>query len=142
MTRLVLVTTLLLTLCVAGFGEDQGSSAPAPPQNSMTTYVVGVIRKGPTWGTGTPAERQRIQDGHLANIRKMTETGKLVVAGPFESEELRGLFIFGVSSTAEAQELLKDDPAVAAGRLTVDLYQWYAPAGLTVASQGIARLRQ
>jgi uncharacterized protein YciI len=123
-----------------GFGENQGSSTPAPPQISMTTYVVGVIRKGPTWGTGTPAERQRIQDGHLANIRRMTQTGKLVVAGPFESEELRGLFIFGVSSTAEAQELLKDDPAVAAGRLAVDLYQWYAPPGLSVVTQGASKL--
>ena len=101
----------------------------------MTTYVVGVIRKGPNWGMGTPSEQQRMQEGHMANIRKMGDTGKLITAGPIENSDLRGLFIFGVSSTEEARALVNEDPAVAARRLTVDLYQWYAPEGLRVGSQ-------
>jgi len=40
--------------------------------------------------------------------------------------------IFGTSSTKEARALVNTDPVVVAGRLTVDLYRWYAPVGLTV----------
>ena len=68
----------------------------------------------------------------MANIRKMADTGKLITAGPFENDQLRRLFFFGISSTEEARALVNEDPAVVAGRLTVDLYQWYAPAGLRV----------
>jgi hypothetical protein len=41
-------------------------------------------------------------------------------------------FIFGTSSTEEARALVNTDPVVPAGRLTVDLYQWYTPVGLRV----------
>jgi hypothetical protein len=41
-------------------------------------------------------------------------------------------FMIGTSSTENTRALVKTDPIVAAGRLTVDLYQWYAPVGLRV----------
>ncbi|RYZ18706.1 MAG: hypothetical protein EOO16_21805, partial [Chitinophagaceae bacterium] len=58
--------------------------------------------------------------------------GKLVVAGPMRKNErsLRGLFIFNVRTIAEAQELLKTDPAVAADLLDAELYEWYGSAAL------------
>jgi uncharacterized protein len=138
MRRVLLAAVLVLASNESGLSDERGSNSPTQSQVPMTTYVVGVIRKGPNWGTGTPSERQRIQDGHMANIRKMADTGKLIAAGPFENDQLRGLFIFGVSSTEEARALVNEDPAVVAGRLTVDLYQWYAPAGLRVDLQTVS----
>lgn len=122
---------LIVTGASSALAQGNVPSVPNLPQPIMTTYVVGVIRRGPSWGSGTADDAQRIQEGHMANIRKMASTGKLIIAGPFEDRDVRGLFIFGVDSEDDARALLRDDPAVESGRLIVDLYQWFAPAGLS-----------
>jgi uncharacterized protein len=103
------------------------------PKYEMTNYIMGLLRKGPNWtGTATP-ETQRIQDGHMENIRRMAASGKLVVAGPFgDNGDLRGVFIFHQTSLEEARAMVDQDPAVKAGRLVVDLHPWFAAAGLRV----------
>ena len=103
------------------------------PKYEMTTYILGLLRKGPNWtGAGTE-ETQRIQAGHMANIRKMAATGKLVVAGPLtDNGDVRGVFIFGQTSLEEARAMVEQDPAVKAGRLVFELHPWFAGAGLRV----------
>ena len=67
----------------------------------------------------------------MANINRLAETGKLVLAGPFvDSGDRRGVFIFKVDSMSEAQALTDTDPAVIAGRLKVVLYHWSVPKGM------------
>ncbi len=99
----------------------------------MTEYVVGLLRKGPRWTPGSTPETQKIQEGHLENIRKMASGGKLVVAGPFtDNGDLRGIYVFHGVSMNEARTMVDADPAVKAGRLVVDLHPWYAGTGLRV----------
>lgn len=103
------------------------------PKYEMGHYVMGLLRRGPNAGTGDQAERERIQEGHLANIRKMAATGKLIVAGPFEDNgDLRGIFIFQGVTMEEARAMTDDDPAIKAGRLVLELHPWFAAAGLKV----------
>jgi uncharacterized protein YciI len=102
-------------------------------QYEMTTYHLVLLQKGPAWTRESTPESKKLQEGHMANIRKMAESGKLVVAGPIASEHnLRGIFIFASSSIEEVREWCAQDPAVKAGRLTVDVYPWYAAKGLKV----------
>jgi len=99
----------------------------------MTKYVMGLLRKGPNWSAASTEETQRIQEGHMANIRKMAAGGKLVVAGPFTDKgDVRGVFIFQQTSIEEARAMVYEDPAVKAGRLVVELHPWFAAAGLRV----------
>jgi uncharacterized protein YciI len=66
----------------------------------------------------------------MANINAMAATGKLVIAGPFENAgNYAGVFVFKVASLDEAKALAEGDPAVKAGRLTVDVHQWMVPHG-------------
>jgi len=112
------------------FGADEKK---AEPKYEMTNYVMGLLRRGPNWTASSTAETQRIQDGHMANIRKMAATGKLIVAGPFgDNGDLRGVFIFQGATLEEARAMVDQDPAVIAGRLVVDLHPWFAAAGLRV----------
>ena len=61
----------------------------------------------------------------------MWELGTLVAAGPFlDDGDLRGIFIFKADSIGEARALAAADPAIAAGRLRLDLWDWFAPAGI------------
>nr|WP_067062819.1 YciI family protein [Mucilaginibacter sp. L294] len=72
--------------------------------------------------------------GHMANIGKLAANGKLVVAGPMGKNDkgYRGIFIFNVKTVAEAQELLKSDPAVQSKILEAEIYPWYGSAALPV----------
>lgn len=128
------IRIFLLALSLAPLALNaQETARTTPDKIQMTTYVVGFLKKGPNWGAGTKEEGERIQERHLANIRKMAEAGKLIVAGPFsDNGELRGMFIFKVASVEEARALAEQDPAIQTGRLALELHPWFAAEGLKV----------
>ena len=99
----------------------------------MEAYQLGLLRKGPNSGTGTKEEAEKIQAGHMANIGKMAQGGKLLAAGPMMDDgDLRGIFLFKAASLDEARALAAEDPAIKAGRLKLDLYAWQAPKNIGV----------
>jgi uncharacterized protein YciI len=92
-------------------------------------YYLGFLRRGTKFTNEETPERQKIQEGHMANIRRLGAMGKLIAAGPFMDDgDLRGIFVFKTATLEEANELTNTDPAVKAGRLRIDLYSWQVPA--------------
>jgi uncharacterized protein YciI len=61
----------------------------------------------------------KIMQGHLANIKKMTKEGKLLAAGPFEGGG--GIFIFNSSSKEDVIEWMKADPGIQINRWKVEM---------------------
>ena len=111
-------------------GSPEKKSA-APPEESMRMYVLGLIYRGEKWTPEQTEESAKIQEAHMANIGRLAEEGKLILAGPFAgSGDLRGLFLFDATTVEEARALADTDPAVKAGRLRVDLIPWYGPTGI------------
>ena len=71
-----------------------------------------------------------IQTGHLAHLDQMGRDGYLSIAGPFgDNTNMRGILIFNVASLEKVHELLDDDPAVVAGRLTYEVHPWWGAKG-------------
>ena len=104
---------------------------PAQAPLTRSGYVFGLLVRGPKSTGEQTEETKKIQEGHMANINRLAETGKLVLAGPFvDGGDRRGVFIFKVDSLGEAQALTDTDPAVIAGRLKIVLYQWSVPKGM------------
>ena len=104
-----------------------------PPQLPLTptNYVFGLLVRGPKWTPEVTEETKKLQEGHMANINRLSEAGKLVLAGPFiDGGVRRGVFIFKVDTLEEAQALTETDPAVKAGRLKIELHRWAVPKGV------------
>jgi uncharacterized protein YciI len=134
---------LALAVCsLVGASDVFPQTPPAKPPDigpggyEMTTYYVGFLHRGPKWSPERTAETEALQNAHLANIQKMAQEGKLLVAGPFlDDGDLRGLYIFRVASMAEAESLASTDPAVRAGRLSLEFHPWYAAKNITVTAR-------
>jgi uncharacterized protein YciI len=111
------------------FDAELATELGADPYG-MRQYVMAFLKAGPNQG-GDPDDIRATQAAHLAHIRQMAEDGHLVMAGPFlDAGEIRGVFIFAVDDMAEAEALTASDPAVQAGRLTMELKPWYGSAAL------------
>ncbi len=94
-------------------------------------YVFGLLVRGPKWTSAQTEDSKKIQSGHMANINRLAELGKLVLAGPyFSGGDRAGVFIFKVDSIEEAESLTNTDPAVIAGRLKIELHHWLVPKGM------------
>ena len=87
----------------------------------MKQYVMAFLKRGPNRSQDS-ARAAALQTAHMENIGRMAEAGKLVLAGPFlDTGELRGIYIFNVTTVEEAQELTATDPAIQAGSLAMEL---------------------
>jgi uncharacterized protein YciI len=99
-------------------------------ERGMKNYVMAFLKKGPNRNQDS-LTIVKLQEGHMANINKMAEEGKLILAGPFTDDgDLRGIFIFNVESVEEAEALTQNDPSIKAGRLIMELHPWYGSAAL------------
>lgn len=109
------------TLAESLGGDDYG----------MKPYVLVILKTG----SNTIADKETVGKlfrGHMDNIGRLANEGKLVVAGPLGKNEknYRGIFIFNAKTIAEAQALLETDPAVKEKLLDAEMYEWYGSAAL------------
>jgi uncharacterized protein len=111
------------------WSEDVMKKTSTPDE--MTTAYLGFLKRGAKWTPEKTPATAELQKAHLANINRLAEMKKLVVAGPFGDDgTLRGIFVFRVASLDEAKTLAETDPAVKAGRLAIDMHPWLVPEGI------------
>lgn len=123
----------LLLLCACASAPPHPTKAAANAEYEMTTYYMGLLYRGEKWTPESTPETQKVQEGHMANIQRLANEGKLLLAGPFgDDTSLRGIFVFKVATLEEAQALVATDPAVQAGRLRVELHPWYSAKNIVV----------
>lgn len=97
--------------------------------NGMRSYVLVILKSGPKRMPEGDA-RKAMFAGHFANMERLSEQGKLVVAGPFAADPdgWRGLFVFAVKDIEEARALTATDPVIANGEMVAEYHRWYGSA--------------
>jgi uncharacterized protein YciI len=141
-TRIALAATIgMLSLALCGRAHA-ATQTPAPEydaelarsvgadERGMRSYVLVILKTGPT---RVPAgkERDEMFKGHFANISRLAEEGKLVLAGPLDGVEgRRGLFVFAVPDIDEARRHVATDPVIVRGEMTAEFHQYYGSAAL------------
>lgn len=98
----------------------------------MKSYFLVILKTGPN----TTADQKLIAEsfrGHMENIGRLAQEGKLVVAGPLAQNpnKYRGIFILDkIGSIEEANDLLLTDPAIDNELLDYEIFSWYGSAAL------------
>ncbi|SHE76113.1 YciI family protein [Chryseobacterium vrystaatense] len=113
------------------FNQELATSLGAD-QYGMKAYTIVMLTTGAT-KVEDKTKMGELMKGHMANIGKLADEGKIVVAGPFlekNKENYRGMFIFNTKSKEEAEQWVKTDPAVQAGVFSYEIFPWYGSAAL------------
>lgn len=133
-----------MLMCVlAVFNQSQDPATPAgtqpatrptaaPPAQFDRYHLVMLVR-----GDNPPvldaAQSQQLQSEHLGHLKKMSDEGHMLVAGPFANQfddRLRGMCLYNPALTREqVRAFAEADPAVAAGRLKAEIMDWYTARG-------------
>jgi uncharacterized protein YciI len=115
--RSILLITLV-ALASAAFAQ-----APAEPSATRPQYFFVLLNRPANAPQLSKEAVEKLQEEHMANIRKMAAEHKLVIAGPFlDDTALRGIFVLQAETAAQAQEWADSDPAVKAGRLAAEVH--------------------
>lgn len=97
----------------------------------MKKYTLVILKTGP-YQEQDAKRRDSLFRGHMANIERLVDEGRLSVAGPFMKNELsyRGLFILNTEVLDEAKNWLQPDPTIALGIFEPIFLVWYGSAAL------------
>ena len=97
----------------------------------MKQYILVILKTGSA-KIEDKAKLNLLFKGHMDNINKLADEGKLAVAGPFMKNDAnyRGIFILDVKTIEEAQALLENDPTIKEKIFEAELIPWYGSAAL------------
>jgi len=136
MKNVILLFCLLLSINLSGQNDSISVDTfqTFSYQEGDTTYVMKqyfmcMLKTGPNRDQDKTLADE-IQAGHMAHLNAMAEANKVCMVGPMGDEgEIRGIVIFNTKTLEEAEQLANADPAVKAGRLSVEIHPWWCAVG-------------
>jgi uncharacterized protein YciI len=149
--RLVSVMlTAMLALANVSFAEE----APPPgydealaqsvgaDEHGMRRYVLVILKTGPNRIPDGP-ERDEMFRGHFANMQRLSDEGKLALAGPLDGVDgWRGLFVMAVPEIEEAKQLVATDPVIIKGEMVAEYHKYYGSAALMTVPETHKRVQK
>jgi uncharacterized protein YciI len=107
-------------------------SHEAKAKMEFDQFILVLLVRPPNAPDMPKADLDKLQEGHMANIRSLAADGKLLKAGPTEDlsgRNVRGIFILTTDSVDKAREWVASDPLIKVGRLVPEFLKWYVEKG-------------
>ena len=124
-----LLIILCITLPAFCFAQEEFEITEGDTTYTMKKYFLCILKKGPRQEMDS-MQIALIQEQHMAHLTMLDKAGKISMAGPIEDDlEIRGIVVYNVATMEEALKLAREDPAVRAGRLKVEMHPWWAVKG-------------
>ncbi|MBI5364837.1 MAG: hypothetical protein HZA53_16795 [Planctomycetes bacterium] len=125
-TPLLRIASLILLVHGGVACRSTGSAVSDP------VFQFAFLVRGDSTANRSDQERQATQAAHMANIQRLADEKKLLVAGPFGDgnphPEARGIFLFDTADEATARAWTSSDPAVQQRVLAMELCSLQTPA--------------
>lgn len=106
-------------LLVATLNPAAGQPASAPSSTADQSLFAIEIKVGPKWDQARPPQEQVFFKEHSANLRRMRESGILVMGARYAD---KGLVIVAATNAAEARAQMEQDPSIAAGTFAFEVH--------------------
>jgi len=121
---------ILIAFCglvAVAAAQSTPAETPEAPKPYFFYHLV-FLRRPANAPPLAPDPAQKLQEAHLANIHRLAQEGKLVVAGPLlDDTPLREIFVLKTESMDEAKQWTQTDPDVQANRLAPEFHIWIQP---------------
>lgn len=138
---LIVVTAPAVAQPPAAPGYDEAlATRLGADERGMRNYVLVLLKTGPNRMPDGPA-RDAMFQGHFANMKRLSDEGRLVLAGPFDGVDgWRGLFVLAVKDIDEARQLAATDPVLLNGEMVAEYHRYYGSAALMLVPETHGRL--
>jgi uncharacterized protein YciI len=150
--QLALAALLSLSSLIAA--AQTAPAAPAPQydaelakslgadERGMRPYVMVILKTGPK-RMPDGAERNKMFEGHFANIRRLAGEKKLALAGPLDGVDgLRGIFVFATPDIEDAKKFVATDPVIVNHEMVAEFHKFYGSAGLMAVNDIHAKIEK
>ena len=95
-------------------------------------YTMVFLKKGPNRDHDEKTANE-IQMAHLKHLFSLRQKGILLINGPIlDDNEIRGVGIYNLVNKDEVLAIASADPAVKAGRLVVEVHEWFGQPGASL----------
>ena len=113
------------------------SLSKAEIADSKKEIYFGFLKSATPKKDYTKEELATMQTAHLANFRKLATAGHLLVAGPFDKNEVgvRGIVVLNLEDATQVDKMFEADPFIKNGLLELDLCKCKMRYGKAVRSQ-------
>ena len=132
----LLVCLALCALATPLFAEETkpapSASPHANPPMEFDSFILVLLVRPSNAPEMPKPELDKLQEGHMSNMRRLADEGKLFKAGPtedFSGRNVRGIFILKTESLDQAKEWVATDPLIKAGRLAPEFMKWFVQKG-------------
>jgi uncharacterized protein YciI len=129
---------LLIFMLISGFAFSQNpkydetlAKKYGADEYGMKAFTLVLLKTG-SYDEKDKTKRDSLFAGHMANINRLVEMKKMIVAGPlFKNEQnYRGIFILDETDPEKIKELMAADPTIKTGIFEPIYIKWYGSAAL------------
>ena len=112
MFKVVLSRSLALATCIASVASGAIAQAQPTTSPSNETPLFAVeITVGAKWDSGKPAHEQQFFREHSSNLKRLRDSGALIVGARYSD---KGLVVLTAQDEEQARAMMDEDPSMKA----------------------------